>query len=114
MRKAANERLFPDLERTTKNGYGDRVSKWFVQWRRTFGVTDRGKVFHSFRNTVSTRLKHADVQEFAIAELIGHENPNITTGRYGAKLDVKRLAETVRKLDFGDALAAVMNSGQRT
>ena len=110
MSSAGHDRLFPDLDKTTKNGYGDRVSKWFGRWKRRYGIDDKKKVLHSFRNTVATRLKHADVQEFAIAELIGHENPNITTGRYGAELDVERLAEVVRKLDFGNALWAVLNS----
>jgi len=39
-----------------------------------------------------------------IAELLGNENENITTGRYGKKVDVKKLAEALEKLDYGDAL----------
>ena len=104
---AGHERLFPDLDKTTKNGYGDRVSKWFGRWRRRHGVTSKRKVLHSLRNTVATRLKYAGVEEFAIAEVVGHENPNITTGRYGARLDVGRLAEVVAKLNYGDALQAL-------
>ena len=99
--------VFPDLDKTTKNGYGDRVSKWFGRWRRRHGVTSKRKVLHSLRNTVATRLKYAGVEEFAIAEVVGHENPNITTGRYGARLDVGRLAEVVAKLNYGDALQAL-------
>ena len=112
MSAAGHERVFPDL-RNTRNGYGDAVSRWFRRWRLRYGVDDKRKVLHSFRNTVATRLKYADVQEFAIAELLGHQNESISTGSYATKLPVKRLAETVRKLDFGDALAALTNSVQR-
>ena len=70
-------------------------------------MTDERKVFHSFRNTVATRLKYADVQEHGIAELLGHENDNITTGLYGGKLDVEKLAEAVEHLDYGTALDGV-------
>ena len=107
MRSAGHDRLFPDLDNTTKNKYGDRVSKFFGRWKRKHGIDDKKKVLHSFRNTVIDQLKQADVQEFAIAEIVGHENPSITTGRYGAKLNVGRLAETVQKLDYGDALRAL-------
>ena len=112
MREEGHERLFPDLKRNTKNGYGDRVSKWFGRWKKNkSGIDDKRKVLHSFRHTVSSRLMHADAQEFQIAQLLGHENESITTGRYGSKLDVGLLAGIVRKLDFGDALAAVIDPG---
>ncbi len=50
------------------------------------------------------RLKNADVQEHVIAEVVGHENDNITTGRYGKKSDVTKLAEAVERLDYSTAL----------
>jgi len=105
-REAGNERLFPMLNRTS-NGYGGAISSWYGRWRRRAGVNDSRKVFHSLRNTVITRLKAADVQEATIAEIVGHENENITTGRYGGKLEMPKLAEAIEKLDLRHPLSAL-------
>lgn len=96
--------LFLELHTGGPNGPGGIVSKFFTRWRRKVGVDDPKKVFHSFRHTVIDRLKNADVQEHMIAEVVGHENDNITTGRYGQKPDVGKLAEMIERLDYGDAL----------
>jgi hypothetical protein len=45
-------------------------------------------------------LKYADVQEFAISELMGHAVQSLATGTYGKKLDVGRLTTAVEKLAF--------------
>jgi integrase len=60
----------------------------------------KGLVTYSLRHTFATRLKAADVQEFAISELMGHAVESLSVGRYGKALDVARLAEAVEKLEF--------------
>ena len=71
------------------------------------GIRDRKKVLYSRRHTVASRLKQADVQEHVIAELLGHEHEHISTGRYGKKLDVQKLAEAVEQLDYEQALSGI-------
>jgi integrase len=51
------------------------------------------------RHTFATRLKTADVQDHTISELLGHEVESITVGRYGKRLDVRKLRDAVQKLD---------------
>ena len=106
-RARGSKKLFPELPHESANGPGDAVSKFFTRWRKEVGITDKRKVFHSFRHTFITRLKDADVQDHAIAELVGHENDNITTGRYGRKLDVRKLAENLERLEYGTVLDAL-------
>src|SRR5206468_3701650 len=78
-REAGDRKLFPRLRRVGQQGYGARVSQWFGRWKRARGITSSSLVLHSLRHTVATRLKAADVQDFAISELLGHANASITT-----------------------------------
>src|SRR5262249_17570396 len=103
-RSAGDRRVFPRLSRTADKGYGVSVSKWFTKWKRAHGITSRLKGLHSLRPTFSTKLKAADVQEYTISELAGHENDNITTGRYGKRLQVCKLRDAIEKLDVREGL----------
>jgi integrase len=97
--KQGNERLWPRLTKGN-NGYGSAISKWFNERLRKLGIHEKRKVLYSTRHTVATRLKHADVQDHAIAELLGHKVEGITMSRYGKKLDVGKLKGVVEKLRF--------------
>jgi integrase len=89
-------RLFPELSKG-RDGYGQTASKWFSRLRLQVGVEG---VFHSFRHTVATALKEADVPEHAIAQVLGHAHRQISTGRYGKRHDPKKLQRWVEMLDF--------------
>ncbi len=90
--------LWPDY--TNATGV-DRYSKMFGRLLTRLGVKDTGLSFHSFRHTLTNSLKQAGVPEPIIAEIIGHANHSITTGRYGKVYEPKVLAEAIRKADFG-------------
>lgn len=82
-----DEFLFPEQMRYTKDekrNNVDLLSKKLNRWRRQAGITDPRKQIQSFRGTLATRLKDLGVPEYQIAEILGHENSNITTGRYGS------------------------------
>jgi integrase len=66
------------------------------------------------RHTVATRLKDASLHEYTIAELLGHENENITTGRYGKKLNMEALVTAVAELDFSGPLETLFRESNRT
>lgn len=98
--RGANEtRLFPELK-LHRDGYGQTVSKWFQRYRRQCGISDDGKVFHSFRHTVIDRLKQADVPKEKIAALVGHEDDSVTFGRYGKDFSPSIMQGVVAALDF--------------
>ena len=65
--------------------YGKKFGNWFSTFNREYVTQDPLKCFHSFRHTVANTLKQRGVQESLIAELLGHKNDSITTGRYGKK-----------------------------
>jgi integrase len=59
-------------------------TKWFGRYLRSVGITDRRKVFHSFRHSFKDALRAADVSEDLNDALLGQKNSS--DGRsYGAK-----------------------------
>lgn len=98
-------RFFPELTER-RDGYGQTVSKWFGRYRKRCGITEEGKVFHSFRHTVVDRLKQADVPKEKIAALVGHEDDSVTFGRYGKDFRPAVMLEVVSMLD-SEATASV-------
>nr|WP_162245073.1 site-specific integrase [Rhodanobacter sp. Root480] len=97
------EFLFPERVRFTANparGNMDLLSKQLNRWLRSAGVIDRRKSVQSFRGTFATRLKDLGVAEYHIAEVVGHENDNITSGRYGKRTNLAALHNVVTKLQL--------------
>jgi integrase len=98
-----DEFLFPERVRYTKNkrrGNVDRLSKQLNRWLRSAGIEDKKKTFQSFRGTLATRLKDLGIPEYQIAEILGHENPNITSGRYGKRTDLTTLSAVLSRLSL--------------
>lgn len=83
------------------NKYDDRsnaVGKRFGRLKKQLGF-DEKKVFHSIRKCVVTQLDRAGFRETAIADLVGHENPSMTMGRYSAGIDApirKPMIESIK------------------
>lgn len=93
--------LFPERIRYTENPNRpntDLLSKQLNRWLRQAGIDDPRKQFQSFRGTLVTRLKGLGIPEYQIAQVVGHENDNITTGRYGKDIDLAVLKDVVAQL----------------
>ena len=95
-------RLFPEIRPTNQGIYSHLPSKWFNErYKKKCGIADKKKVFHSFRHTVTNHLKQKGVNDNMLAELIGHELPGETLGRYGKKYQPEVLYENVvQHVDF--------------
>lgn len=99
--KGPEGHLWPDLwahPSARQYGPGHNLSKTLMRRLRGSGVGDERKVMHSFRHTVATRLKAQGIPDYQIAEILGHENANITVGRYGKAIDPAGLLEALRLL----------------
>lgn len=83
-----------------RGNYGKTYGNLFGKWNRKYITDDPKKVFHSFRHTVTDTLKQAGVSESVIAEIVGHENDNITTGRYGKRYKPALMLEALKSLDY--------------
>jgi len=91
-------------------GFGKNYGKRFGLWLRKHVTTDKQKVFHSFRHTVSYCLKMRDVPEPLIMQILGHTNTNMSTGRYGARYPVDKLLDAISKLDYDLDFGALVSS----
>ena len=80
-------------------------SKWFGRYIREAGITDRAKVFHSFRHNFKDALRAAGVGEEVHDALTGHSTRGEVSREYGTKDMTKRfgwrtLASAVAKLGY--------------
>lgn len=85
-------RVFPELK---PNVYGRLTAKWgewFSPYMRTVcGVTDRRKVFHSFRHTFKDYTRRAGIAEGVQRQLMGHAGRDVADD-YGSGYDLHNLA----------------------
>jgi integrase len=88
-------RVFPDL---VPNVYGRLTAKWgewFGPYMRTVcGITDRRKVFHSFRHTFKDYTRRAKMPEGIQRQLMGHAGKDVADD-YGSGYDLHSLAEAM-------------------
>jgi len=87
---------------TAENQYGNRsapLSQRFGRIKTSLGYGE-GKVFHSFRGTVSTLLENAGVEETVAAHIVGHKIKTMTYGLYssGTKMELK--LEAINKISY--------------
>ena len=80
--------------------YGKLYGNTYSKYQRAILGSGQLKCFHSFRHTVATVLKSQDVPEVKIAELLGHKNESLTTGRYGKRYSPGKLVEVVELLQY--------------
>jgi len=116
--KARGEKvwLFPQIAPGTTGAAS--FSKWFGRYIGARGITDAGKVFHSFRHNLIDAMRVAGVSAEVNTALVGHGDDSVH-GNYGAK-DVAvrfrhRLSEAVASVAYpGLDLSTLANAGPRT
>lgn len=95
---ALDATLWPDLVTVNEGKRSGPWSKWFGRFlRRTVGITDELKVFHSFRHTFK-RMARDKVAEELHDALTGHAGRGV--GRsYGRGVSFAPLVEAIDKLE---------------
>jgi integrase len=103
-RDGENAPLFALLKQGPRGGYAETWSKWFGRYIRSIGITNKDRVFHSFRHGFKDALRTVGESEDINDALTGHSGGGV--GRsYGAKEIVRRfglprLAEAVAKVRY--------------
>lgn len=89
VRKAGQPRLWMNLGRDSRGKFRRKFSDWFngadrrEGFRKKYISDNPKKPFHSTRHTVTDWFKQRGHAEQAVAELLGHQHPNITFDVYG-------------------------------
>jgi integrase len=98
-REGEGARLFPNL-RPDKNGTMTGTwSKWWGRYARQAGITDRRKVFHSFRHTFKDACRAAEIEEPIFDALQGHRGTTVSR-MYGEGYPLRVLAAAVEKISY--------------
>jgi integrase len=99
--KELNSNLWGFRRYSSKGCFGSKFGNWYCRYNREYVTKDLLKCFHSFRHTLTDYLKQTGVQEGLIAEIVGHSNDSVTTGRYGKRFKAGVLLEVIQKVDYG-------------
>lgn len=100
MRSARERRLFPALKPDKDGRLGENWGKWFSRYLRgTIGITDSGKVFHSFRHTWKRQARECEIPKALNDAITGHESGDVGDS-YGGEYPLRPLAEAMGKLEF--------------
>lgn len=93
--------LFSEVKTSKTTGSRkDIFSKYFSRFKKNCGVANPKVVFHSLRHTFVNHLKQKSVEDYKIAELVGHKINSITMSRYGKVYDISVLNETLQKVKY--------------
>lgn len=85
------------------------TSSLFNDWSKAFalrfskvlkqcGFTEKNcPTLHSFRHRFIDELQQAGIEEHVTSELVGHSKRSLTYGRYGKRLNLSVLIQSVEK-----------------
>ena len=97
VQSAKGQRLWTNLSPDKYGRYGKLYGNRYGRLNKKL-ISDTKKCFHSFRHTVADGLKQSGVSDTLIIELLGHEDPKISTGRYGKMFKPEVLLDAIKKL----------------
>ena len=87
--------LFPDLKPNGDDRHGAKWGEWFSTYRRSIGLTDGRKVFHSLRHTFKDYCRGSKIEERVQRQLMGHA-PVDVADTYGVGFGFADLVTGIR------------------
>lgn len=101
LQELEEEFLFPHLTEGA-NGKGKNAGRQFSDWLDEVGISDKRKVFHSFRHTAITRLHATGANPAHVMQITGHssETQGVHFQTYTHDVGLQALAETLAKLAY--------------
>ncbi|MEM9109393.1 MAG: site-specific integrase [Planctomycetota bacterium] len=98
-RRRGHQDLFPHVQ-STKAKRTAAYSKWVNRYfRQACGITDRRKVFHSFRHTFSDACREAEIPREVRNALMGHRTSGVDQ-EYGDGFSLRVLDRAVQKIQY--------------
>lgn len=91
--------LFPELPSGTTGYRSDPFSKFYGRFLDKLAITDRKKVFHSFRHTYRDALREADISAQKV-QALGGWSPSRTEDNYGRGLRASTLARDIQAVRY--------------
>lgn len=97
--------LFPSVSPDKGRAGVPAWSQWFGRYLRASGVTNRAKVFHSFRHTAKDALRRGRADHEMREALIGHAQASSVSWGYGApemlaRFGAAALSDAVNRISY--------------
>ncbi|MFP1632922.1 DUF6538 domain-containing protein [Zhengella sp. ZM62] len=100
-RKRKQERLFPEMRKGSDGYYSSPYSRQFRRLLETAGIKHSKNSFHSFRHCFEDACRDSGISSDIMNALQGHAEHGMAA-RYGSGFSLKRLAEEMEKLEYGN------------
>ena len=100
VKKSKKDRIFYNLTFQKKNHYAGSTSTAYGRYLDKIGITDRSKVFHSFRHNIETILAHKKVPQSMINAMCGWKNKSIPELNYLDKYPLSLLQKEMESLQY--------------
>ena len=99
-RHPSGSSIFPGLRRVKGRQLTHNYSKWWGNWcRLELGITDRRKVFHSFRHAFKDACRNSDIPLDVHDAFTGHVGSSVGS-TYGVGHSVKTLGDAMGRVRF--------------
>ena len=100
MKQLGKTRLFPQLA-YVEGSYGRQPGRNFADYLTSIGISEKEKVFHSFRHTFNDNLKQvALLGDEARSELMGHAHQSINANVYASTHRLPNKMQFIQGLSF--------------
>lgn len=100
VKKSKKDRIFYNLTFQKRNHYAGSTSTAYGRYLDKIGITDRSKVFHSFRHNIETILAHKKVPQSMINAMCGWKNKSIPELNYLDKYPLSLLQKEMESLQY--------------
>ena len=101
MKQEQSITLFPKLVENVNYQRTALFSKWFGRYlRRTIGITDKRKTFHSFRHGFKEACRIAEIPKDIHDKLTGHQSTDVGDGYGGDLYPLIPLYNAIKKIEF--------------
>jgi hypothetical protein len=100
VREQGHPRLFPLLRPGAYDGLTGKWGEWFSRYRREVcGITNRRKVFHSFRHAWKDIARHCMIEEGIQRQIMGHSGDDVADD-YGSGFSLYRLVDAMDRFQI--------------
>ena len=99
-RRHKQDKLFSELTKTKRNGYGKIVQSWFARYLDSLNITGQDKVFHSFRHTFETMAVEKKIPAEYQNAICGWTDQGVGQRIYGRKKDINVMREEIGKINY--------------
>ena len=100
IKKAKHQQLFPELKADHMGKLTGNWSKWWGRYARTNGITDKRKVFHSFRHSFKDACRECGIEEAIHDALTGHSGGGVGRSYGGQMYPLPPLIKAMEKLKY--------------